>query len=122
MPADFLTVLTELIPTPLETPMIQLHRIGHDHVVFHLNPDLILSVEAHPDTVVTLTTGDRFLVAETAAEVCDAVDSWRISLLSGALRPKRPVSESQVARSYVDLTERLKTTSEDAWRPTTDSS
>jgi flagellar protein FlbD len=102
--------------------MIQLHRIGHDHVAFYLNPDLILSVEAHPDTVVTLTTGDRFVVEEAADEVAGAVDRWRVGLLEGALRPKRAPAESQVARSLVDLTERIKTTSEDAWRPTTDSS
>ena len=65
--------------------MIQLHRIGHDAVVFHLNPDLILSVEAHPDTVITLTTGDRFVVAESADEVSATVNAWRSGLMQSAL-------------------------------------
>ena len=37
--------------------MIVLHRLGHDGEPFHLNPDLITTVEAHPDAVVTLATG-----------------------------------------------------------------
>ena len=54
--------------------MIRLHRLGHmDDAPFHLNPDLILTVEAHPDTVVTLTTGIKVIVAETPEAVVDAV-------------------------------------------------
>ena len=49
--------------------MIALHRLGHRHEPFLLNPDLIEKVEAHPDTVIMLTTGARFLVDETPAEV-----------------------------------------------------
>ena len=37
--------------------MITLHRLGHRSEPLHLNPDLITTVEAHPDTVVTLATG-----------------------------------------------------------------
>jgi flagellar protein FlbD len=35
---------------------------------FWVNPDLVLTVEATPDTVVTLTTGDKLLIAETPDE------------------------------------------------------
>ena len=42
--------------------MIRLHKLGREPQPFHLNPDLVISVEASPDTVVTLTTGSRLLV------------------------------------------------------------
>ncbi len=45
--------------------MIRLHKLARDPQPFHLNPDLIISIEAHPDTVVTLTTGSRLVVTET---------------------------------------------------------
>jgi uncharacterized protein YlzI (FlbEa/FlbD family) len=66
--------------------MIRLHRLGHmDDEPFHLNPDLILTIEAHPDTVVTLTTGIKVLVAESPDVVVDAVRQWRSSVLASAL-------------------------------------
>ena len=68
--------------------MITLHRLGHGEE-FRLNPDLILTVEAHPDTVITLTTGSRMVVAESADAVCDAVRDWRIAIASHALRNRR---------------------------------
>jgi flagellar protein FlbD len=68
--------------------MITLHRLGQGDE-FRLNPDLILTVEAHPDTVITLTTGNRMVVAESADQVCDAVREWRVALASQALRNRR---------------------------------
>ena len=68
--------------------MIRLHRLGHPTDVFFLNPDLIVSVEATPDTVISLTTHTKVLVADPADEVVAAVRDWRASVLSAAL-PKR---------------------------------
>jgi flagellar protein FlbD len=69
--------------------MITLHRLGHRHEPFLLNPDLVATVEAHPDTVVTLTTGARFLVGESPAEITAEIRSWRAAILSDALhRPE----------------------------------
>ena len=65
--------------------MIALHRLCHRAEPFLLNPDLIEKVEAHPDTVVTLTTGARFLVDESPAEVTAAIRAWRAGILSDAL-------------------------------------
>jgi uncharacterized protein YlzI (FlbEa/FlbD family) len=59
--------------------MILLHRLGRDPVPFHLNSDLIVSVEAHPDTVVHLATGANLVVSETPEEVVAQVRSWRRS-------------------------------------------
>ena len=60
--------------------MIQLHRLGRDRAPFHLNPDLIVTVEANPDTVVHLATGANLVVHETPEEVAAAVRSWRRSI------------------------------------------
>jgi uncharacterized protein YlzI (FlbEa/FlbD family) len=65
--------------------MITLHRLGHRLEPFLLNPDLIATVEAHPDTVVTLTTGARVVVCETPEEVTAEIRCWRATILSDAL-------------------------------------
>lgn len=65
--------------------MIVLHRLGHELEPFHLNPDLITTVEAHPDTVVTLATGSKIVVAETPEQLAHEVRQWRIQIASGAL-------------------------------------
>jgi flagellar protein FlbD len=65
--------------------MITLHRLGHSHEPFLLNPDLIATVEAHPDTVITLTTHARMIVCESPAEVAAGIRSWRAGILSDAL-------------------------------------
>ena len=49
--------------------MIKLTRL--DGEPFVLNADLIRYVECRPDTFVTLTSGDRIVVAETMDEVID---------------------------------------------------
>jgi uncharacterized protein YlzI (FlbEa/FlbD family) len=69
--------------------MIRLHKLGHTPHPFHLNPDLVLTVEANPDTVVTLTTGSRLLVAETPEQVAEAVRHWRASVLDAMSRVPR---------------------------------
>ena len=68
--------------------MIRLHRLGHPDEDYHLNPDLILSIEATPDTTVTLTTHTKLIVTERPEEVVAAVREWRCSVLEGAL-PRR---------------------------------
>ena len=68
--------------------MIELHRLGHPEP-FHLNPDLIVTVEAHPDTVIMLATGSRVVVAESPQEVSDLVRDWRVSITNAAWRERR---------------------------------
>lgn len=55
--------------------MIQLTRLNHVPLI--LNSDLIEHIEVTPDTVITLTTGQRFLVLESAEEVVGKVISFR---------------------------------------------
>lgn len=47
--------------------MIKLNRLSGE--AFVLNAEMIKYVEALPDTFVTLTTGDRIVVAQTPDEV-----------------------------------------------------
>ena len=65
--------------------MIALHRINQPDHEFFLNPDLILAIEANPDTVITLTNGSKYVVAETPGEVARLVQEWRSGILAGAL-------------------------------------
>jgi uncharacterized protein YlzI (FlbEa/FlbD family) len=65
--------------------VIRLHRLGHADVPIHLNPDLILMIEATPDTVVSLTVGTKVLVSEGPEEVVEAVRAWRASILTASL-------------------------------------
>lgn len=46
--------------------MIQLTRLDGEE--FILNAELIKYIESRPDTFVTLTTGERFVIRESAAE------------------------------------------------------
>ncbi len=69
--------------------MISLHRLGHQAEEFHLNPDLIVTVEANPDTVITLTTGTKVVVAEAPDRVVEEIRSYRVDVLSGALNRRR---------------------------------
>lgn len=69
--------------------MISLHRLGHQAEEFHLNPDLIVTVEANPDTVITLTTGTKVVVAEAPERVVEEIRAYRVDVLSGALSRRR---------------------------------
>jgi flagellar protein FlbD len=63
--------------------MIQLTRLNHAPLV--LNSDLIEHMEVTPDTVVTLTTGQKIVVLESAEEVVERVIQFRRSINSGAV-------------------------------------
>ena len=69
--------------------MITLNRLGHSDEPFHLNPDMIVTVESTPDTVITLATGVKVVVGETPEEVADAVRAYRAQILGDALARRR---------------------------------
>ena len=83
--------------------MIRLHRLGHAEEDFHLNPDLIASIEATPDTVVTLTTHTKLIVTERPDEVVAAIRAWRASIIQTAL-PRGNRRRSDVSLSLVRAT------------------
>ena len=66
--------------------MIVLHRLGHEGGELSLNPDLIVTIEVHPDSVITLSTGTKMVVTETLEEITDAVREWRVGILGAALK------------------------------------
>ena len=76
--------------------MIQLTRLNHVPLI--VNADLIEHVEVTPDTVVALTTGQKFLVLESAEDVVERVIQYRRALLSGNGCPlKKQGHEGQVS-------------------------
>lgn len=71
--------------------MVILHRLAHEAEPFYLNPDLIQMVEGLPDTVISLTTGAKIVVAESPGEVAARVHAYRTDILASALgtHPRR---------------------------------
>jgi flagellar protein FlbD len=65
--------------------MIQLTRLNHVPLI--VNADLIEHIEVTPDTVVALTTGQKFMVLESAEEVVDKVIQFRKAILSATRCP-----------------------------------
>jgi flagellar protein FlbD len=61
--------------------MITVTRLNHVPLV--LNADLIEYMEATPDTIITLTTGQKIMVRETAEEVVSRVIQFRRVILNG---------------------------------------
>ena len=68
--------------------MIRLTRINHAPLV--VNADLIEHVEVTPDTVISLTTGQKFMVLESADEVIGRVIAYR-----------RSINDCQYMRQYL---------------------
>jgi flagellar protein FlbD len=85
--------------------MIKLTRLNHVPLI--VNADLIEHVEVTPDTVVALTTGQKFMVLESAEEVVEKVIQFRKALLSSTGCPLKitvpiddgPDQVTQVAKS-----------------------
>jgi flagellar protein FlbD len=63
--------------------MIYLTRLNQKELV--INSDLIEHVEVTPDTVVVLTSGEKYLVLESADEVIARVVAFRRSIVNGQL-------------------------------------
>jgi flagellar protein FlbD len=75
----------EHVPVPTDNFMIHLTRINHVPLV--LNSDVIEHIEMTPDTVISLTTGQKLVVLESSDEVIQRVIEFR-----------RAISQGQIAR------------------------
>ena len=66
-------------------PVIQLTRINKTSLA--VNADLIKFVETAPDTVITLSTGEKVVVTEGVEQIIDMIVQFRRSVLSGLACP-----------------------------------
>ena len=62
--------------------MIRLTRLNGSEV--YLNADLVATVEAHHDTVVTLVDGKTYVVQEPAETVVERITTYRAAILTAA--------------------------------------
>jgi len=70
--------------------MIRLTRMNHQPVV--INAHVIVYVEATPDTLLTLSNGDRVHVRESVDEVVERVREYQRDTFAGLLR--QPAEEA----------------------------
>jgi len=61
--------------------VIQLTRLNNTPLA--VNSDLVKFVEAAPDTVITLITGEKVVVRESIAQVIERIIQFRCSVLAG---------------------------------------
>ena len=78
---------------PNRAPMIKLTRLSRESLV--LNSDLIEHVEANPDTVITLTTGQKLRVSESADEVIQRVIECRRAIYQQSCRYPQPIDNGR---------------------------
>ena len=67
--------------------MIRVTRLNGEH--FALNADLIERVEGHPDTVITLQEGSKYVVAESVDQVIREIRDYRASIQAVAFQMDR---------------------------------
>jgi flagellar protein FlbD len=67
---------------PLLCIMIKLTKLNNSE--FHLNPDLIRSIEETPDTIIELINADHILVREKPLEIIDKIVAYRARILRQA--------------------------------------
>jgi flagellar protein FlbD len=79
--------------------MIELTRLNGNKIM--VNCDLIRYVEASPDTVLTLVTGEKLIVLENCNIVTTLAFQYRVALLKGTWPD---VSGARVARAAFDAT------------------
>ena len=56
---------------------------GMNHEPMVLNADLIEHIETTPDTVISLTNGQKYLVLDSASDSVDKVIAYRREILFG---------------------------------------
>jgi flagellar protein FlbD len=72
--------------------MIHATRLNHTSVV--LNSDLIEHVEVTPDTVISLTNGQKLMVLESAEEIIARVVEFRRLIHAAHSRTATPGTET----------------------------
>jgi flagellar protein FlbD len=62
--------------------MIKLTRLNH--IPLLLNSDLIELIDTTPDTVISMTTGQKLMVLETADEIIEKIIKYRQNFATAA--------------------------------------
>ena len=73
--------------------MIQVTRLNHLPLI--LNSDLIEHIEATPDTIISLTTGQKIMVLESAEDIVARVIAFRRAIFPYADHRDSALAESQ---------------------------
>lgn len=60
--------------------MVEVTRFNKETII--INAELIEMIEAAPDTVITMTTGKKFVVSETKEEMVDKIIKYKRRILS----------------------------------------
>jgi flagellar protein FlbD len=68
--------------------MIKLTRLNRE--AFVLNADLIEHIETTPDTIISLITGQKLVVMETAEEVVERVIGYRRAVFAAPPEVRSP--------------------------------
>jgi flagellar protein FlbD len=63
--------------------MITVTRLNHTPIV--INPDLIVFIEETPDTIITLSNGEKIVVQEKVGEVIKRVMQYRRSIFNPSI-------------------------------------
>jgi flagellar protein FlbD len=73
--------------------MIEVTRLNGS--IFFINPDLILTLEPTPDTVITLTTGEKYIVKEPPAEIIDRFVAFKRRIMRDGIvvKERQPIEE-----------------------------
>ncbi len=66
--------------------MIKVKRINDKEFV--LNAEIIQTVEATPDTVITLTTGVKYIVKDSCEEIINKVVEYKRNIFKGVIENK----------------------------------
>jgi flagellar protein FlbD len=76
--------------------MIKVTRFNRE--VVYVNPDLIEYLETTPDTVISLTTGEKFMVLETPDQIVDLVVAFERRIHGHTCGYRRDHGESDISR------------------------
>ena len=81
--AEVIIMVVDLRPSVYDYFMIEVTRLNGTTVL--INSDLIETVEETPDTVISLTTGKKFIVKESRQEVKNLVKSYKRDIFTNGL-------------------------------------
>lgn len=73
--------------------MLEATRLNGQKIV--INCDLIEYIDANPDTTITLTTGNKFVVKEGIEEVIDKIVKYKNKIYSQSIKVNQNTKEEE---------------------------